>query len=635
MIPTRALAANSNASIAPRLAILLTVVTATFGPTAWAQQGRTQVDLRYETLRDAPDRNKTTPGNQFGEQISFENGSLSFTVVDVSIPGNNGLDVEFRRQLQVNDIVLDFRAPPIPEFPWPSRLSDWTLGLPRIEAGYDFNHGWITTDTSRPTKNCSIANRNYLAPPPGFYSPAQFPAINFWNPPRLSFPGGSSRLLTYNEGDLPAPATGGPYFWVTADMDYVSCIPTLKNNNGTGVDEQRLGAGEGFLVRRPDGTRYWFDWIALDKTSPSFTTTGVYEPSGNSYLITYYLMHATMALYPTRVEDRFGNWVIYTYSNSSTQPVKLDRIESSDGRVITIGYTGSYISTVTAGDRVWQYSYFQQGRMQMLGQVINPDGSTWQYTGVSKPSLDLTVDRPRGPCFMPQNWINTVNWDAVATNATFTNPGYSVKNPANATMDFFFSTPVLGKSGVGFDCYRTGWTVEGGVLADVLGTRSLGGKTLAVVGRKLSGPGLDEAVWRYNYQSDIGFYPVTNGTTRTKVLNPDGTLENYVFGNVHKKNDGLLLSHTVSKAGQVLRTSTSQFVVDTNGAFPKRVGYHPMVDINDYGNVYLRPQTRSAINQQATDFVWQVDATCGGGTALCLDEIGRPTKVSKSSTLTP
>ncbi|WP_202839039.1 hypothetical protein, partial [Luteimonas saliphila] len=46
-------------------------------------QGAQGVDLRYDSLLKRQERNKTTPGNEFGDQHGIESGSLTFNVVDV------------------------------------------------------------------------------------------------------------------------------------------------------------------------------------------------------------------------------------------------------------------------------------------------------------------------------------------------------------------------------------------------------------------------------------------------------------------------------------------------------------------------------------------------------------------------
>ena len=60
---------------------------------------------------------------------------------------------------------------------------------------------------------------------------------------------------------------------------------------------------------------------------------------------------ARNALYVTRVEDRHGNWVQYNYANTHAEPVKLTSITSSDGRSITLTFSGTRVASATNGSR--------------------------------------------------------------------------------------------------------------------------------------------------------------------------------------------------------------------------------------------------------------------------------------------
>lgn len=125
------------------------------------------VDLRYESFLKKPERKIGTPGNEFGEQIAPQSGALSFNVVDVSIPGNNALPVEFRRTLHIrpwsrDDYLTSYRI-----------LQWWEPGLPKITASYEFVTGPLTGDTSRPGKVCSISDKSFLSPPPDATYPDQ------------------------------------------------------------------------------------------------------------------------------------------------------------------------------------------------------------------------------------------------------------------------------------------------------------------------------------------------------------------------------------------------------------------------------------------------------------------------------
>lgn len=577
------------------------------------------VDLRYESFLKKPGRWMGTPGNEFGEQIAPQNGALSFNVVDVSIPGNNALPVEFRRTLHIrprspDDYLTSYRI-----------LQWWEPGLPKITASYEFVTGPVTGDTSRPGKVCSVSDKAFLSPPPDATHPDQFPANVFWNAPSLQMPDGSGGLLVYNQGLMPAPQSGGRYYWLTANMDYVSCLAALKNSGSSDTEEQLLSAGEGFLVRRADGTRYWFDWMATDRRSNGISTVVRYS-GGTPALTPIGIKVANLAWYPSRVEDRYGNWVTYTYSNKANEPVKLDRIDSSDGRSISLVYANGVLSRVEAAGRTWNYAGTQ---------VTNPDGSVWSYTGDFRPGFDFTIDRDHGSCYDPPSWSGTVNPDYT----TGGNPGVtrtiSVTSPSGATADFTIGRVMLGRSAVPGSCYASGYSMAYGLPSQTTEPIAyLGGWTMAVIQKSVTGPGVDPQVWKYNYQSDIWFSNTnaSAGTSRTKILLPDGSLDTYVYGNAPYVNDGLLLSLTRSKGGVVKRVVNEGYLSNLNSpvsGFPKRIGWHPYADLNEFGAVFLRPKTSSVTTQDGQSYSWSVPAICGG--ALCLDAYGRPTTVVKQS----
>jgi len=604
-----------------------------------AQSSAQGVDLRYETLLKRQDRNKTTPGSEFGDQHSIESGSLTFNVVDVDIPGNNKLSVEFRRTLVATDPLKHVNSA---AYAYPgTRLGDWAIALPKIEGTFDAQVGWITSDPDRPTKNCSLEQRFYMEPPPGQQYPDTFRAHMFWNPPTVHYPDGSAGLLVHNSSGMPSPSSGGPYLWTTTTQDVASCIAALKNQNNTlPVDSQEriFGQGEGYLVTRPDGTKYWFDWMALESILPS-KSSAPNPYAGGVMEVT--LQQATLALYPTRIEDRFGNWIAYTYSNKSNELVKLDKIQSSDGRVIDIEYVNGYLTSVTAHGRTWSYLYQSDPAsvplvplmaMQLI-EVRNPDSSAWRYTGVSHPSPPPAI---QWPC-EDLSWTQHVNPDATTVGDTdFT--GYTVDAPSGARAVFRVGAVLLGRSAVTDGCYAAGASAPGS-LTYLVPRRFLGGNRLALTGKKVTGPGLSPLIWKFGYQSDIGFAPMANGTSRTRVLGPDGALDTYVFGNAYSVDEGLLLSHTRAanaQPQQALLTETHTYAIGTAAPeFPKLIGYFPDA-FDRVPATYLRPELSATKVMQSRSFSWAVANSCSStGTAPCLDSLGRPTEVTRSSSPVP
>lgn len=585
------------------------------------------VDLRYDTLLKRQDRNKTTPGNEFGDQHSLESGSLSFNVVDVDLPGNNKLAVEFRRTLVATDPLKNLstytRAYPA------TRLGDWVLGLPKIQGTFDALAGWITSDSSRPIKNCSVAAGWQMEPPPGLEYPQTFRAHMFWNPPTVHYPDGSSGLLVYNDNLMPLPSVGAPYFWITSSQDVASCIAVLKNRNAASpiAEERIFGQGEGYLITRPDGTKYWFDWMALESKLPSISSALC---DFGCVVTEVILQQATLALYPTRVEDRFGNSVMYSYSNKSNELVKLDRIESSDGRVIDIGYVNGHLSTVTANGRTWSYFYENLSAPPSypvvpldplnLTEVRNPDLSSWRYSGISHPNPPPSV---QWPCH-DLTWTHIVNPDATTVGDTdFT--GYTVDAPSGARAVFRVSAVMLGRSAVPDGCYQAGAGVPG-ARPYTVPRRSLGGYRYALTGKKITGAGLSPVIWKYSYQSDIGFAPMANGKSRTKVLDPKGTLDTYAFGNTYGVDEGLLLTHVRTFNQQTVQSVANAYGVGTAvPGFPKLIGYHRDA-IDRTPATFLRPMRSTTTQQGGVSFTRTVNS---------FDAFARPLSVTKSSVVTP
>ncbi|WP_202841037.1 hypothetical protein [Luteimonas saliphila] len=611
----------------------------TVSPPCFAQSAVQGVDLRYDTLLKRQDRNKTIPGNEFGDQHGIESGSLTFNVVDVDIPGNNKLAVEFRRTLVATDTLKRINDQ---AFAYPAtRLGDWAISLPKIEGTFDAAVGWITSDSSRPSMNCSVTQRGFVEPPPGQQYPDAFRAHMFWNPPTVHYPEGGGGLLVYYSTfeNMPVPSSGGPYRWVTTSHDAASCIATLKNRNisaPNGSSEQIFGRGEGYLVVRPDGTKYWFDWMALESSLPSKSTA---YNTASGQIVEVPLQQATLALYPTRVEDRFGNWVTYTYSNKSNEAVKLDKIQSSDGRVIDIAYVNGYLTSVTANGRTWLYVYGTDPAISPfhplvplftmpLIEVRNPDSSSWRYSGASRSPPAPTIMQP---CH-DLSWTQRVNPDATTVGDTdFT--GYTVDSPSGARAVFRIGPVLLGRSAVIHGCYSPGASAPG-QTSNQVPRHFLGGYRYALTGKKVTGLGLTPLIWKYSYQSDIGFAPMANGTTRTKVLGPDGALDTYTFGNTYAVDEGLLLSHTraATPQAQPLQSETHTYATGAVvGGFPKLIGFFP----DAYDRVpatFLRPKLSTTKVLQATQFRWAVDTTCSG---RCLDALGRPTRVTRSSAPNP
>ena len=245
-------------------------------------------------------------------------------------------------------------------------LADWDVSLPRLSG--TFNPDWVVqVNQTYPTTSarCTTAGK------PSTWFP--FEHDDFWSGVSLSLLGESkgSILRVTNPVVL---QDGSSYPWITGDGKVrLTCLPTIKN-----------GTGEGFLAITPDGTKYWFDWMAqtiergLSENLPPPAQPEVLNGVRIDLSLEYYMPLRRNTLYVTRIEDRFGNNVVYTYSNAWNAPGKLTRIDASDGRAITLTYSGSYVSSISDGSRTWSYTYAStpSGR-NTLTQVTRPDASRW------------------------------------------------------------------------------------------------------------------------------------------------------------------------------------------------------------------------------------------------------------------
>lgn len=153
--------------------------------------------------------------------------------------------------------------------------------------------------------------------------------------------------------------------------------------------------GRQALLRQGDGT---FLSAARWKAVCVVDGVQVWAPNGTRYDMFQTIVEAmpvaiglTPFNYPTRIEDRNGNFATFTYTTLSSQIV-LDNVATSDGRLVTFGYTltGSVqlLTSVTSAGRTWTYTYYPTPALADTGggtgayfleRVDPPSGGYWQY----------------------------------------------------------------------------------------------------------------------------------------------------------------------------------------------------------------------------------------------------------------
>ena len=131
--------------------------------------------------------------NFSGEAVSLSNGGLSFSATDVSLPGNNSLEVALSRSYSVKSRK---------EYYADEMLADWSLELPSISGIFTTN--WDAPGTS-PGDRCT--NTELPTRPGGggyLYS-------DYWVGLSITLPGGGGGDLevTRTNTTITKPATGG------------------------------------------------------------------------------------------------------------------------------------------------------------------------------------------------------------------------------------------------------------------------------------------------------------------------------------------------------------------------------------------------------------------------------------------
>lgn len=552
----------------------------------------------------------------FGDEVELSSGALSFSVTDISIPGNHSLPVALTRTTTIvdwNDRAFD--AP----------MGDWDLDIPRLEG--IFAPSW-------PNQRCT--NTGY--PPTVNSGTASYSHVEYWQGNHARMPGGGE-MLEANQSAVPKPTSGGPYLWVTAGMTYFSCLPSLVNG----------GPGEGFLAITTDGTRYWFDHMARFAASELATPMTYTETEGGGSL-----PRARNALYVTRIEDRHGNWVEYDYANTFAQPVKLMSITSSDGRSITLTYSGSRVASATNGSRTWHYSY-NDGT---LSQVLLPDNSKWtiNFHALARSVIDYSSDDGVNFCGKPGR---VIGGGGVGT----------IVHPSGAVGEFEVMPQRFGRTNVPRICVN--WTSWPNGSSDPSRTRQVAVVpnqwiSLSLGRKKISGPGMLPSEWIYHYASGPSWIddestkcdtvdcmvPVCvsdncAGSTQVIVTGPGGEYKRYHFGNSYHYNEGKLLSVEAGSGpanqldytnGQlvgvspgvgtpiILRSDTTSYAFATGGQpYPAyRVGESKQGRGANFSGEYPRPQVSK---------VTSLDGATFSSLVTGFDEYLRPISVVRSSSL--
>ncbi len=527
----------------------------------------------------------------FGDQVNAYNNTLSFVATDISLPGNSSLPLALKRTYSAvahsGDEAFD------------NPLADWELDVPRISGV--FAPTWSN-------QRCTST----AAPSTVFAGSTAYNGFEYWQGNRADMPGGGELLVA--DQTTPKPTSGGPYVWVTSGLTYFSCLPAIKN-----------GTGEGFLAITSDGTKYWFDWMARYSEPPlASPMTATANP--------FPLTRKRNVLYATRVEDRFGNWVTYTYTNAATAPARLTSMQANDGRQISLSYnTRGQVASATAAGRTWTYQYAYSGTT--LSTVILPDTSRWMidFRALSTAIIDYDADPGPRSCDKNSNWIGGGGTGRIT-------------HPAGAVGEFDVAPARFGRSNVPKICVNWEYPVNDKTNDIAYLPRNY--EVLALAAKRLSGPGIATTQqWLYSggglgswapgtgpgCQSETCMEPVCvsdacAGSSSTTVTGPGGTWTRYTFGNSYRYNEGKLLNVARGTGPTaIMQTAQSAYELAQSGQpFSARVGRSLQARSDGFTSEYLRPQRSHAITQDGVTF---------SSTVNSFDAFARPLSVTKSSTL--
>lgn len=513
--------------------------------------------------------------NLMGDAFNEYSGSLEFTHTDVSLPGNNKLQVSVGRHLATGTRLATLRG---------GLFGDWDLEIPHLHTVVANSDTWYGNGTVSPNLfRCS----QFQMPPAAAYSSPEGPRLAFswqyWDGYHLYVPGSGDQTMLgrrASPGDAAAPPNflqptdGLQYPVVTKQNWQFSCLPAMER-----------GSGEGFLARAPDGTRYQFDHM-VSRTHQQYMARGGLMPRTEIWIL------------PTQVTDRFGNWIRYQYSGSDGW--RVDSITSSDGRSITYTYTGTSnrIQTVSDGTRTWRYAYDSVGALKT---VTLPDSSQWQFSlaslkadPISRGDPDCVVDGGIG--------------DLPARTGTLT-------HPSGARASFVLKLTEHGRSNVPGKQATCGTARVSRYLANY-----------SLVSKTFSGPGMPAMTWAYAYSRAFGSYSPCNGCVNTKtvtITDPLNHVTRNTYGTQFGVNEGLLLTSEEGITGSAaLRSTSYTYQPSDAGPYPALVGYHG--GVADSMSRIWTPQSGRIITQQGVTFSQVVTG---------FDTFARPTGLIRSSSL--
>ncbi|MCU7843178.1 MAG: hypothetical protein KZQ93_04995 [Candidatus Thiodiazotropha sp. (ex Monitilora ramsayi)] len=538
--------------------------------------------------------NSGTQEIETGEYIDIRTGNVYLSVADIKVPGNGGMDIEVRRAYNKN---------PLTNYLAPHSIGNWEVELPRIfgNAGlsdycanprsrvyvsyktldlfgyataytsqewafdYPFPHELYAKDWNYGNPYIEFSERIYPSDPRwgeiGWipietrYTPRAEYVTRPYYGLSLSVPGeGTKQLLEPVSNTVFSSAK-----YVTNDNWKVNCIAKDGVNNA------------GFQVISPDGTKYTFD------KSFTYQTTSRESWRINDFRLPIKSadnLHKPVHYYPSKKEDKYGNYLSYVYVRDSLNTLHIKTITSSEGEIVTFNYentpSGSYLlDNIEVNGNVWDYVFSGN----YLDKVILPDSTAWEYTYQGNHLEDNKYQ------------ISTI------------------KNPLGGEITYQFTK----------------------MRADFFGGRENSEQIYVLSSKTISGSNVKTGKISYFYDKD------SYGNNRTKIASYAG-LREYVYHNPNDWKMGALLSTKTSDTDQDLSLINSYTEIDSTRLKEIESTSYTWTSILQVGdsysrfinasNNYKRALSSKTVNRDGTDYVT---------TYLNYDDFGSPSRVEETS----
>lgn len=519
----------------------------------------------------------------FGDAVNVYDQSTTFNQTDIDLPGTNALPVRLSRSLNIRPIPAVGLAPKTY-----AGAADWNIDVPYISGVFDSAFRWNVTVTGD-TPRCST----------NFYPRTDVPnkLEDVWSGYNVNLPGQGARSLVAMPPDEFKRPDGQAHAWTTTSLDSITCTAMAGGY-----------PGEGFVLQTTDGITYTFN-VATERAMGLMA-----RDSGGAGR-----QRVEIFLMASRIQDRFGNFVDISY-NGNGHPTAFS---ASDGRQITLQYSGDRLVSASAHGRTWTYAYSGE----TLQRVTQPDQAAWEFTHLEDRRINYEI------------WREDIG-PGCGNVAPMADKLYrlQMRHPSGALGTFRFDHQRLARSGVpGILCQGE---AQGGSIGtgfpivhytpvptwfDVLGLTE----------KTIEGPGLSSPLrWYYtdlgqSYGSWSGNVPPCTTCVQSKVVRitqPDGSSVEETYGVVYSHNEGKMLARsTVAASGTTLESETLSYVSNAqvpSMPFPARYGSR--WGGSDESSVLVRPLARKVIVRDGATLTWE---------ATTFDAKARPVKVTRSSTL--